>query len=63
MKATAKYTSNFSRIAHEIVGKDVNTKLLLPANSTNFLLDFSSAGRTRTATNNGCTSDSGNPFR
>ncbi len=62
MKGTAKYTANFSRIAHEIVGKDINTKLLLPVNSTNFLLDFSSAGRT--ATNNGsCTFDSGNPFR
>jgi hypothetical protein len=59
MNGSARYTSGFARIAHEIVGNSF-TKLLLPANSTAFLKDFSSSQRT--ASNNGCVANTSSPF-
>ena len=62
LKGTALYTTNFTKPSEDVIAETTNsyTKLLLPAPSTNFILDYS--GTPKIVTNTGCTADSGSPY-
>ncbi len=62
MKGFALYTANFSKPTEDIIAETTNayTKLLLPAPSTNFILDYSATPKV--VSNTGCTADSSSPY-
>ncbi len=62
LKGTALYTTTFSKPTEDIIAETTNsyTKLLLPAPSTNFILDYS--GTPKIISNTGCTADSASPY-